>query len=195
MNHDTFKYTFEFPDKSWTLGVWPGGHLGFHAVVNGKAIKKMYTPISPICQRGSVEFVVKTYRPNDEYPNGGSMSQYLLDHVQVGDMVEMSGPKGRIKYLGNGTLELDNKLLPKKSQLALCVAGSGITPALSFATAAVMSGDDMDIPLIFSNKTKNDIICDSYIKNLQAQDKKGKFRVFHCLNEHDPAKHGEWNGY
>lgn len=161
MNHDSLKYTFEFPNKSWTLGIWPGAHIGFHAVVNGKAVKKMYTPVSPINQRGTVEFVVKTYRPNQEFPAGGILTQFLEDSLNVGDLLQMSGPKGRIKYFGNGTIEVNDKLLPKKSQFAMCVAGSGITPAISHATAAILSDDNLDIPLIFFNKTKNDILCES----------------------------------
>ena len=56
-----------------------------------------------------------------------------------------------------------------------------------------MSGDNMDITFLFSNKTKDDILCENEINELNKVNPE-KFKVFHTLTRHDDAQHGEWAG-
>lgn len=46
--------------------------------------------------------LVKTYRPSNEYPKGGDFSQYLEDHLKIGDEIKMSDPESNFNYLGHG---------------------------------------------------------------------------------------------
>ena len=39
--------------------------------------------------------------PNEKFPNGGAMSQYV-NGLQVGDKINVLGPRGKIMYKGMG---------------------------------------------------------------------------------------------
>ena len=45
-------------------------------------------------------------------------------------------------------------------------AGTGITPLYSIAQASVKSHDSIEIKLIYSNKTKDDILCKDLLDDL-----------------------------
>jgi ferredoxin-NADP reductase len=167
LTHDTNKYTLAFPNPEWVSGLHPSGHFTFHAMIDGKLVKRQYTPISPVNMKGKAEFVIKTYRPNDQFPEGGKFTQYLQDDLKIGDDLLCSGPIGKTKYYGNGRFTLGGNELKPKKHLGLLAGGTGITPALSLATASVLSGDTMDVTLVFSNKTKDDILCADHIEQLQ----------------------------
>jgi len=63
---------------------------------------------------------------------------------------------------------------------------------LSIAQASVLANDGVKMTLIFCNKTKDDILCDDVIKDLE---KKGvNFKVFNTLTRHVESKHGSWDG-
>ena len=48
-------------------------------------------------------FAVKVYPQNEkDYPYGGKFGRYLERDKDVGDNVFMSGPHGRMKYMGWG---------------------------------------------------------------------------------------------
>ena len=103
------------------------------------------------------------------------------------------GPIGMIRYLGQGKIQFKKDLLKTpKTKIIVCAGGSGITPMLAIAQAIVLSKDNVEITLIFSNKTKDDILCEKEINNLTS--KGGNFKVFHTLTRHDEAKHGKWDG-
>lgn len=41
--------------------------------------------------------------PNEKFPNGGAMSQYV-NSLNVGDKINVLGPRGKIMYKGMGKL-------------------------------------------------------------------------------------------
>lgn len=83
-------------------------------------------------------------------------------------------------------------MLKPKTKIFLCAGGSGITPHFSIAQASVLAKDGVQVTLIYSNKTKDDILIEKEIAELA---KVGEnFKVFFTLTRHDPEKHGEWNG-
>lgn len=48
INHDSYELVLEFPNKDWIMGLWPSGHVFFHADIDGKRVTKKYTPVSPV---------------------------------------------------------------------------------------------------------------------------------------------------
>ena len=50
-------------------------------------------------QLGHVDFVIKVYFPDKhpKFPEGGKMSHYL-EKLDIGDTIEMRGPKGSLTY-------------------------------------------------------------------------------------------------
>lgn len=61
--------------------------------------------------------LAQVYRPNERFPNGGKMSQYL-DDMKIGDTIDVRGPSGRITYKGHGVFHLQE---PKKPLEVCCL--------------------------------------------------------------------------
>lgn len=193
LTHDTYKITFEFPNPEWISGHWAGGHYTMHATIDGKTVTRRYTPVSLINQKGSVTFVMKIYRLNPDFPNGGVFSRNLEDSIKEGDSVMVEGPIGLVRYHGFGKFLLKKKELAPKKKLFLLGGGSGLTPLLSIAQASTFAKDGLDIILLYSNKTKDDILCQEELDELTAANPE-HFKVYHTLTRHDEAKHGKWDG-
>jgi Oxidoreductase FAD-binding domain len=51
-----------------TSGIELGGCVAFVATIDGESVSRKYTPISDINQRGTVDFVIKVYRPTVDFP-------------------------------------------------------------------------------------------------------------------------------
>ena len=59
--------------------------------------------------------------------------------------------------------------LPQKKKVALLAGGSGITPIFSIAQASTLSQDGLEIWLLYSNKTKKDILLKDQLDELAAK--------------------------
>lgn len=68
-------------------------------------IKRPYTPISRPSQEGQLELLIKVYKANEMYPNGGVLTRYLST-LHEGDVVFVDGPVGKCIYQGDGVFEL-----------------------------------------------------------------------------------------
>jgi len=193
LTHDTYLIRLEFPNPEWIAGLWAGGHYTVHSDIGDKHIVKRYTPISPVNQKGFADFAIKVYRNNEQFPNGGVFTQHLEKNINVGDMMTCEGPIGMLRYLGWGKFVFKKvEMEHKKTNVFLIAGGSGITPMLAIAQASVLANDGVKMTLIFCNKTKDDILCDDVIKDLE---KKGdNFKVFNSLTRHDESKQGAWDG-
>lgn len=192
LNHDTYLFELEYPNAEWISGLWVGGHFVFHATIDGKLVSRKYTPVSPINLKGRAEFVIKIYRPHPDFPEGGKFTQHLENNVNVGDSIICEGPIGKIKYFGDGKFNLLKKELPRKTKIGLLAGGSGITPMFSIAQAASLAKEGFQVRLLFSNKTKHDILIKDYIEELEKINQ--NFKAFHTLTRHEES-HGEWSGF
>ena len=56
------------------MGLHVGEHLVFHMEIDGKLISRKYTPVSKVNDLGKVEFVIKIYKKNEEFPLGGKIT-------------------------------------------------------------------------------------------------------------------------
>lgn len=100
LNHDSYLFKFTL-DEGKTFGVPIGGCAKFFTEIAGEEVGRSYTPTTDVLDKNTVDFVIKVYRPTDEFPEGGKMTRYL-ESLNVGDEVKMKGPLGRIRYSGNG---------------------------------------------------------------------------------------------
>ena len=91
------------------------------------------------------------------FPDGGK-SSFAMESMRIGEMLQISGPIGHIKYLGNGEFTKLGKSFKTKN-IAMIAGGSGITPCLS-VISDVMANlyDKTNISLIFANQSEEDII-------------------------------------
>lgn len=98
----------------------PGQYIGLRMVIDGKEQRRNYS-LSAL--GNGREYRISVKREND-----GKVSNYLHDHMQVGDTLELFPPAG------------DFVLRASDKPLVLITAGVGITPALTMVEAARESG-------------------------------------------------------
>jgi len=136
--HDTKTFRFELPSDT-TLDMLPGDFLYVHATINGKAVKRPYTPSSLPGTTGYFDLTVKRY-------DTGSVSKYLHEQ-KIGDTVLMSGPN-------TGGHWVDGMA----KRVGFVAGGTGITPMISIIRWILTKRLDAELFLIFANKTESDII-------------------------------------
>ncbi len=155
--HDTKTFRFALPDKA-TLDMLPGDHLYVHATVNGKTVKRPYTPSSMPGTTGYFDLTVKRYEK-------GVVSKYLHEQ-RVGDTVLLSGPN-------EGGHWVDGMA----KRVGFLAGGTGITPMISIIRWILGKRLDVDLFLVFANKTEADIIFrDEWERNVH------EYRNFHCYH-------------
>lgn len=166
INHDTRCFRFALPSEDHVLGLPIGQHLSLSATINDEFIARAYTPVSSDEHHGYMDLVVKVYFKDvhPKFPAGGKMSQYL-ENMKVGEAINVSGPRGRLSYLGNGefNIKAQKKSEPSNSvhvkRLSMIAGGTGITPMLQLIRHITKDpADNTEIALIFANQTEKDIL-------------------------------------
>lgn len=155
--HDTSTFRFELPPGA-TLDFLPGDHLYVHATVNGKTVKRPYTPSSMPGTVGYFELTVKRYET-------GTVSKYLHEQ-KVGDSVTMSGPNSG-GHWADGMAK----------RVGLVAGGSGITPMISIIRWILTQRLEVELFLLYANKTEADIIFQE-----EWERNRRDYRNFHCYH-------------
>ena len=169
--HDTKTFCFALPDEA-TLDMLPGDHLYVHATIDGKMIKRPYTPSSVPGTTGYFDLTIKRYE-------SGLVSKYVHDR-EVGDTVLMSGPN-------TGGHWIDG--MAKK--VGFVAGGTGITPMISIIRWILAKCLDVELFLVFANKTETDIIFrEEWEGNVR------EHATFHCYHvlERPPAAWSQGTG-
>jgi cytochrome-b5 reductase len=161
LSHDTRRFTFALPSKNHKLGLPIGQHMTLmFKDTEGKSVQRSYTPVTGDETLGTVSFVIKVYKAgvHPKFPEGGKLSQYL-DSLQIGDSIDMKGPKGHLTWLGKGTFTV--KIIKKPLQtrnathIAMIAGGTGITPMLQVLDAIFRDPNDTTcIKMIYANQSK-----------------------------------------
>ncbi len=99
---------------------------------------------------------------------GGFVSNWLIDHVSEGDLLEVTRPAGLFCVRGES-----------RPIIAFC-GGSGITPVLSIAKS-VLAASDRSVRLLYANRDAASIIFDGVLDGLQ-REHPGRFEVQHHLD-------------
>jgi ferredoxin-NADP reductase len=89
--------------------------------------------------------------------------------LEVGDKIELSGPFGE-------SLNFDESV---KDDLVLVAGGSGITPFMSILRYIVEKDLKNNVILIYSNRTKQDIIYKDELEEIEKNN--SNIKVIHCL--------------
>lgn len=108
LSSNTYRLIFKLPTD--VLGLPIGQHISIRAEIDGKPVSRSYTPVSNNSDPGELRLVIKMY------PDGELTGKYL-QHLQVGDHVEIRGPKGAMRY---------RKGMVK--EIGMVAGGTGITP-------------------------------------------------------------------
>ena len=121
-------------------------------------------------QAGYVDILIKVYRKTEEYPEGGELTTFL-DELNEGDEMVISGPVGKCIYKGNGEFFFNREdRTGNYKKLTMIAGGSGITPFYQIIQHVRRNGDDVEISLIFANKTEGDILLREELDNLAKED-------------------------
>lgn len=139
VTHDVKSFSFEVPGPVW-LRFLPGQYLTLRLLVGGQRVERCYTISSSPTRPDRLTITVK------RVPDG-VVSNWLHDHLQVGDILGASGPFGRF----SNALHASDKYL-------FLTAGSGITPAMSMLRAMRDASDPADVVFVHSARTPDDII-------------------------------------
>lgn len=166
--HDTKTFRFELPTDA-TLDMLPGDFLYIHATIDGKPVKRPYTPSSLVDTTGFFELTVKRY-------DAGSVSKYLHDR-QIGDTLFISGPN-------TGGHWVDGMA----KRVGFVAGGTGITPMISIIRWILINKIDAELFLIFANKKESDIIFrEEWERNVR------DYPSFHCHHVLEQPPPG-WEG-
>jgi cytochrome-b5 reductase len=198
---DTVMLTFEFigegkivpvgkhikifaPNPNHTTSTHWNGEVDAEA--GKEIIERKYTPVSS-SDSGFV-LVIKAYKPNDVFKDGGKMSQYLAG-LNLGDDVDVALPFGIMEYLKCGQFKKSKQIVHVDS-VGMVAGGSGITPMLRLIEAALDDPEDTTkFSLIFANRSECDILLRKKLDHL-ASTHSDRFKVAYTLTR--PPE--EWNG-
>ncbi|CAN8064691.1 unnamed protein product [Agarophyton chilense] len=172
VSHNTRIFRFALPTETAKLGLPLGRHISLRANVDGKEIRRPYTPISSQDCAGYFELLVKIYpQPH------GLMSRHL-DSLRVGQTIDVRGPLGKFTYEKNSYKTIN-----------MVCGGTGITPMWQVFSAILKDATDgTKISLVFANVSESDILLRQELDELAETD--DRFSVYYVVNEASPT----WGG-
>ena len=108
---DTYNFRFGLPSPDHVLGLPIGQHVIIFANVGDERVMRKYTPVTSDEDKGHFDLVIKVYKSgvNPLFPDGGKMTQHV-DNMNIGDVIPVAGPVGRMWYHGKGRVTM----MPKR---------------------------------------------------------------------------------
>ena len=117
------------------------------------------------------------------------MSQHLED-MKIGESINVSGPKGKLSYQGNGLMHIRHRPrdpsydVRQARRIGMIVGGTGITPMLQVLRQALNDPKDKtEFSLIFANQTEKDILLRDELERYAAEHE--NFKVWYTLDRAD----------
>lgn len=151
--HDV--YTFRLQgDPLCRFRYLPGQYCSLTLNIDGKKVVRAYSISSSPARPFMLELTVKRVP-------GGLASNWMADNLKPGDIVYVSGPKGKFALA-------PGKIPPK---LLFLGAGSGVTPLMSMTRWLCDLGANVDVRFFISVRSPNDII---YRKELELLTSQGR---------------------
>ena len=120
----------------------PAQFLSFHMEINKKQLTRSYSiSSSPLVEENLTTSIKKV--------SNGHVSSHIVDHIQEGDIIQSTVPRGRF-------FKMPDNLKPR--HYFLLAAGSGITPLFSILKTALLSDEKTQVTLIYCNRKETSII-------------------------------------
>lgn len=146
-------------------GFQPGQHLNVTVEVNGRRVTRSYSPSDAPHKDGILRLTIKAVP-------GGKVSQHLVHHTRVGDVLELSPAFG-------------DMTLPAESAAWLFVAaGSGITPIMSLLKTLTRQSLQQPVTLIYWARTRADLC---FIEELARLDAAHPLLQVHTVLTREPT--------
>lgn len=160
--HDTKTFRFALPaGADLPVTHTAGQYLNITLPIDGKRVKRSYTISSPPTRTGFLEITVK--RAKDGYA-----SHYLHDTVKEGDRLHISAPAGKFVFAGH-----------ESDRVVLIGGGVGITPMMSVIRALTDRAWSGEIHLLYSVRTKSDVIFGDELARLAEMHANLKVHIVH----------------
>ncbi|HLR96948.1 MAG TPA: 1,2-phenylacetyl-CoA epoxidase subunit PaaE [Jiangellaceae bacterium] len=142
LTDDAVAVSFTIPDELADAYTFTAGqHITLRAMIDGTDVRRSYSICAPAGAR--------TLRVAVKRLDGGVFSAWLLDHLRVGDRLDVMTPIGSFGTTFQPTAA--------RRYVALA-AGSGITPVLSILATALESEPDSSVVLVYGNRTSADVM-------------------------------------
>ena len=170
---DTKTFTFWHPVHA-PVHYKAGQFLTLIPVINGQKVRRSYSMSSSPNKDASIAVTVKRVA-------NGLVSNYLCDHVKVGDAIEMMEPMGHFVVEPSPT---------KERTIVLFGGGSGITPLMSIIKSVLPVEQNTKVYLVYGSRDEDSIIFKNQLVELE-QKYEGRFRVLHVLSRPTYT----WTGY
>ncbi|WP_448144905.1 FAD-binding oxidoreductase [Pseudomonas silesiensis] len=144
--------TFVFRCADWrALSFEPGQFITVSPIIAGQSVSRCYTISSSPTRPFALSITVKRVP-------GGTVSNWLHDHLNAGDTLLASGPAGSFTPVGRPA-----------AKLLYLSAGSGVTPLMSMTRASFDMAARLDIVFVHSARTPVDIIFHAELNRMQAR--------------------------
>ncbi len=149
-----------------------GQFVNIQLSINGKRVNRSYTLASSPTRSEYCELTIKREAE-------GVASQYIHDHLNVGDLLKISGPSGKFTF----NSDEDHSVL-------LIAGGVGITPLMSITRCLTDRAWTGDIYFLIVARTEQDLIFHDELLLLQKQ-----FRQLHlCVTLTRCEDSDDWKG-
>ena len=162
---DACSLVLEVPQELQAAFAYDAGQFcTFRVSVEGEPYLRCYSMSSAPAVDDQFQVTVKRVP-------GGAVSNWLLDHVEAGDTLEVTCPAGVFR------------LAPDETELVAFAAGSGITPVFSLIKTALAT-TDRRVRLVYANRDADSVIFGAAIDRLAAHHPDRLHVVHHLDVEH-----------
>ena len=142
LTDDAVAVTFDVPPRlAEAYAFSPGQHLTLRTMIDGEEVRRSYS-ICSTPSSGRLRVAIKVLE-------GGVFSGHANTALAPGDVLDVMTPAGRFG------VELDPR---QAKRYAAVVAGSGITPVLSIAGAALETEPRSVFTLVYGNRTTSSVM-------------------------------------
>ncbi len=176
---DATTIAFDIPTHlSESFNYYPGQHLIIKFIINGKEARRSYSLNSCPFKEEALQVTVKRVKK-------GLVSNFVGDHLKVGDELEVMIPQGRFYA--------DVKKDAYKTYF-LFAAGSGITPIISILKSVLIASPNSVANFFYGNANQDTIIFKRELEELQEQYPE-RLQIVHTLSAPKVWSSWEqWNG-
>ena len=160
---DAVSLVLDVPGEGEAFRYRAGQFVTFRVVIDGVAHQRSYSMSSSPSVDADLQVTVKRVP-------GGLVSNWLLDSIGAGDVVDVSPP--------TGSFVLDETA----PEIVAFAAGSGITPIFSILKAA-LAGPRPRVRLLYANRDRASVIFAAELEELAARHAQRFTALFHLDDE------------
>lgn len=155
----------------------PGQFLTIHTLIDNKIHKRAYSFSSNPVTDKDLKITIKRVEQ-------GLVSNYVHDHLKIGDKLEIDKPAGSFFIEPNAS---------SQKQYVLFAGGSGITPMFSIVKSILTKEKNSKVLLVYANQNEDSIIFHAAIKSLEIS-YPNHFKVEHILSKNTVDKDNYHSG-